>query len=162
MAQMPLWLFYHSEVHDMFRNPIGRPLVRLATLPGRVLPPNLSKRTSGHPIRFAGLTAPNRAPDDALMRPRCGSDRLIVEWRPQEWNDLVLCCSLSLYTHIYSASQTSRAPATQVIPHLRARLYYQPIRAASESHQGLIRMLTCEVKCGLICYRPSNRRESND
>jgi hypothetical protein len=138
VAIQSLWPFYHSEVPVMFQNPIGRPLTHWADSPARGVASNAVSAVSGRLIRFTGTLALSRRPDVALMPTRWRSDGLIVS-RPAYWTKYLATYLLDA-THIYIFNKQEKGQDIDIFGPIWRGLYYQPIRAASNVHQGSIRM----------------------
>lgn len=96
----------------MFSFAIGRPLVRWADLPGRVVASPPCHAASGRLIANTGLLAGNGRPhrlDDALMLPCCGSDRLIILKGLKPGIDRSLSYLPHTHTHTHAQGRLGRA-----------------------------------------------------
>jgi hypothetical protein len=129
----------------MFQNPIGRPLTQRLDLAARVDASTTVAAISGRLIRFTGLSALGRGPDDALMLPCCSSDGLIVSTPPYPTEYLVLY--LLDASHIYIFYIQEEGETTYIIGRICTVLYYQAMRAPSGRHQGIIRVDLSAMWC---------------
>src|SRR5512143_3447641 len=126
-------LLHALGVHVMFQFAIGRPLVRWANCPGRVVASRTCRAASGRLIAITGLSSADLTPapaDDALMVPCYSPDRLIGLKRPKPTNDRPLSCLPHTHTHTHIQEERANGLGGYG-PSGRIRL--------SEHYQGIIK-----------------------
>lgn len=128
----------------MFQIRLGRPLVRSWHVPARVLASRPSQCTSGrlkpiatHPVGTGRPLSYPDAPDNYLIPLRCRLDRLIEGGPTLDPNITELTALPTPILHIYILDIRSRTWA--IVALSGALASYQPVRAASEKHQVVIR-----------------------